>query len=60
MTFLPVSHYVNGLALSAAYYFISHLAKIKLAGGLTGAVIKRYLAFASIIILLIFLTGRWI
>lgn len=60
VSFLTLSYYVLALIMAVYYYVFSGLLRFYLLGNLNSKVIKLYLAFGSISIILVLFTARWI
>ena len=58
--FLPVSYKISGLVLAIGYYMIMGLSRHHLMDTLKARIVKLYLGFGFISILLILLTSRWV
>ena len=59
ISFLPLNYNVTGLILAVCYYMLIGLIMCQIKEALNKKVIKLYLFFGSISILLILLTARW-
>jgi len=59
-SFLPLSFYVLGLVIAVFYYILIGLAKFHLLAKLNQNIVKSYLVFGFLSILIVMLTARWL
>lgn len=59
LSFLPTAFYVNGLVMTAAFYFTNNLTRLNLTGRLSKTLLVRYCVLCAIILLVVLLTAKW-
>jgi hypothetical protein len=60
VSFMSLSYYILGLLLSVCYYIIIGLSRFFLLGKINKKIIKSYLVFGFLSIIVVLLTARWI